>query len=792
MLTKHNAVFELSINDHNGSFDITPVDQKFPSLTGIHCGIHYQYGTTHVRYHFGSAGCSIKSLNSMELRGQGSFDAFRLAFPSDHNGLRVDITIGILQEYPLVLWKVDLHNEGPKPVRVGRIDLLEVNPLEHGRIHYSSERSQPELGFFSNGWQSWSPSRWYRADAQMQISKLHGLQTPMLYNPGTPRPRKPGEFSSDMFAAITDNTSRTGFLVGFLSQEQHFGSILADFNKGKLTMWANGDDARLDPGAVMETDWAVFNPILLDHRDPLDKYLEAAARQNNVNLPVEAPVGWCSWYHFYEKVTAQNVQENLESILDLQEKLPVQLVQVDDGFETRVGDWFTFKPTFPHGVAPLAEQVSREGLLPGLWLAPFAVHPKSRLFAEHPDWVLRTSTGRPANAGLGWNALFHGLDLTVPEALDYACRVVRTAAHEWGYPYLKLDFLYAAALKGVFRDPTKTRAQVLRAGMQAIRQAVGPEVMLLGCGLPLGSGLGLVDCMRIGPDVSGSWDPEFGGIKVFLKDEPAVPCARNSIHDILTRFDLHQHWWINDPDCLLVRADTKLTEDEVRSLAAVIALTGGSLLLSDDLPGLDPQRLDLASRLLPVITERARILDRFDTTMPERLRLDLVDPCGERHLLARFNWSDQPVQISLNSGDYDLEDGTYYAREFWSGKVHRREAAGKAINMTIPAHGCILLAARRVEEDQPAYLGSNLHISQGIELADWQPDDNEVLFTLRLPRTAEGRVVVLLPGELSSIEVNGAHELVGTIHELPLPNHHLYDVPVKVDGFAQVKMCWGK
>ena len=169
----------------------------------------------------------------------------------------------------------------------------------------------------------------------------------MIYNPGTPLPRKQGEFSSDMFAVVGDRTARTGFLVGFLSQKNHFGSILADFNTGSLGMWANGDDASVDPGCSVETDWAVFNPVLLDHRDPLGKYLEAVGRENHVRILEDVPVGWCSWYHFYTHVTAADIERNLQSILDMQEKLPIQLVQIDDGFESHVGDWFTFSTTIP-------------------------------------------------------------------------------------------------------------------------------------------------------------------------------------------------------------------------------------------------------------------------------------------------------------------------------------------------------------------------------------------------------------------------------------------------------------
>ncbi len=197
-------------------------------------------------------------------------------------------------------------------------------------------------------------------------------------------------------------------------------------------------------------------------------------------------------------------------------------------------------------------------MTPGIWLAPFILHRKAALVKDHPDWLLRNSRGKPVNAGYVWNTFTYALDLTNPEALEYTCDVIQAAVEKWGFEYLKLDFLYAAALEGVYQDPTKTRAQVLRMGLEALRDAAGPEVTLLACGCPLGSALGLFEAMRIGADVSGSWEPHFPPVSPILRKEPNMPSARNALQNIITRAPLHRHWWINDPDCLLVRADTDL------------------------------------------------------------------------------------------------------------------------------------------------------------------------------------------------------------------------------------------
>jgi alpha-galactosidase len=782
MIELSQEVLKLHLDSDAGIFSILPEDNGFPAIKNASFDLSYHKGGELL--HHLNDGWAGAEADEYALNGeQGTMKATAFHVPSNPDGLVCELTFAVAEEYPLTLWKIKVTNQGPIPVIIENIDLLNAGK---GRSSITFDKAvvPSDFGFFHNGWQSWSPAGWVSGDGKMPVSHMGIFQEPMIYNDGTPKAGKRGLHTSDFFAAIGDRKNRKGFVIGFLSQKQHFGSIQADFRNGlKLRVWANGDHTRLDPGASMETDWAVYTPILLDHREPMEKYFEAVARENHIRVPQESPVGWCSWYYFYTKISTDCIRDNLKTIVDQQENLPIQLVQIDDGFETQVGDWFSFTRDFPEGVKPLAQEIKEEGLLPGLWLAPFIAHPDSKLIKDHPEWILRTANGKPVNAGLGWgNKLFTGLDLTVPEALNYACRVDSTASKEWGYPYLKLDFLYAAALPGVYHDPTKTRAQVLRKGMEAVREAVGPDVTLLGCGAPFGPMLGLVEAMRIGPDVSGDWKAKFAGIGAIFKNEPSMPCAFNSIRDILTRANLHKHWWINDPDCLLIRDDSHLNLAEVQTLTTAIAVTGGSLLLSDDLPKLSKERLRMAEVLLPVIGERARVIDWFDAEIPARLRLDQLNDTGEWQLLAKFNWTDKSADLIIDPEEYDLPAADYWVTDFWRGKVQRVLKGDTFKASAIPAHGCVLAAFRRLHKDQPLYLGSDLHFSMGCEVAEWQATASKVTFTLRLPRRADGKAWVYIPWQKFTVEVDGK-----TV-EKPNRKGSLLELPVKMDGFTRISI----
>lgn len=707
----------------------------------------------------------------------------------DGNGVIGSLRFALPDAYPFLLVQLQIENSGQSPVEVERFDVLRPQPGKNGSLRDLSADSF----FFSNGWQSWSFTGLYRPQDRSRRTRLGPFRRPTDANPGTPQPSRPGVFGSDMFGLLGDRRSRRALLAGFLSQCEQFGSLEARLETDvlSLSLWANGDGVRLDPGRSIHTDWACLHPLHLDDSDPLGPYVEAVAREHGLAQPFPPdrpiPSGWCSWYQFSTAdyagdVTAQNVRHNLNALSQLRSRLPMDLVQIDDGFQAQIGDWLKFSPGFPDGVAPLAQAIRSHGFTPGLWLAPLIVHPASEHAADHPDWLLRTPSGKPVNAGYLWKSFANPLDMTHPGAQDYVRQVVDTAVHRWGFPYLKLDFLYAGALPGAHQDPTVSRAQVLHHSLQIIREAAGEDAFLLGCGCPLGPAIGLVDAMRIGADTGRSWRPAFRGIQTFLRKEANLPSAENALHNTLTRLPLHRRWWINDPDCLLLRPQTHLNLDEVQTAATVIALSGGSLLLSDHLPDLPPDRLKIAQVLLPLIGQPARILDLFASSTPSRILLELENSTGKWLLIALINWEDTPQDsILIVHEAAELGETPLAAREFWSGSFHVLHGGTLPVRQ-IPPHSCALFTVRKLPAGLPVYLGGDLHISQGLEVTSWEAGEQELSFRLERPGQCDGRIELWLPHQPRHIILNGEKT---TFHPLEMSR---YSVPVHFQDEARIKI----
>lgn len=750
-----NKYFDLTLDSSKGRINLIPKDSFSPWVKDASLSVS-SFSSRKIQEDI----ISLKQVPASRFtnsRAHGRMQRFIVETLLPQSRLLARLEFCLPEKHALFFWRISLENISTNPICIDSIELLKVGEKKNlPGLNFPGSRVK-DLAFYSNGWQSWTHSGVYGADEKARRTRLGPFQRDQNTNPSTPIFSDAGHFSSDFFALIGDRRTRQGLIAGFLSQKQQFGILEAKLEKLlQLKIWADGDHVRLDPGASLTTDWAVLGCFEMDAEHPIDHYLDAVAREHELADDFgEIPVGWCSWYQYYSKVTSTHISENLNALKNVHAYLPLKKFQIDDGWQSYAGDWKIFRRTFPHGLASLVKQIRLAGFQPGLWLAPFIVHPGSSLRRQHPDWLLRTTSGRLAYAGFVWDTFTSALDLTNQKALQYAAEAVKTAAVKWNFPYLKLDFIFAAAIKGKYQDQTKTRAQVLYHGLEVIKKAADKNVNLLGCGAPLGSSIGIFPILRIGADVLESWYPQYFGLKSIFRHEPHMPSVRNSLQNILSRAFLHRKWWINDPDCLLVRPSSQLTLDEVQSLATAIAMTGGSLLLSDDLAALPPERIRLAASLLPPIGERPRVLDWFDTHSPAHLRLDLENAAGKWHLLAFFNWSDSSERIILTSNDYQLPTGQYWVRSFWSNDFH---AAGKnqpLFTGELPAHGCLLLAVRPVKKKIPQYLGSNLHFSQGMEVHRWQALDKSLQFTLDLGRECEGTIDLHLPGKIKSVTCQG-------------------------------------
>lgn len=287
------------------------------------------------------------------------------------------------------------------------------------------------------------------------------------------------------------------------------------------------------------------------------------------------PRVWCSWYSLYREIDEQL----LGSILPGLHGLPFDVFQVDDGWQTGLGDWQA-NSRFPSGMPALAAKIAGHGFRPGLWLAPLAVAPGSQLFKQQPDWLVHTADGRPVVAGHNWGDVYYGLDVTHPAAQEWLAGLIRQVI-DWGYTYLKLDFLYAAALPG-YRYAALSGDEAFRNGLEVVRQAAG-DAYILACGAPALASLGLADALRVGPDVAPYWDNDDRSALLHdLSGPGTLNAIRTTQHRLWLRPLIHV-----DPDVVFFRSRYNLLTPSQKQTLQDLAQVAGFLATSDPPAWLD-------------------------------------------------------------------------------------------------------------------------------------------------------------------------------------------------------------
>jgi alpha-galactosidase len=498
-------------------------------------------------------------------------------------------------------WSWSVANRSDEAVRVDAVAVVE-----------DAGAAGPEPRLFRNGYQSWSPTGVVRLGVDEDPSRAAGSGplSRQMHN-ADHEIADAGELRSEL-VTVLDRGSGPVLCAGFTSGASHDGTLRLrlDGERVSLTTEAFLGGARLDPGARRS-----LHDVVRTEGDRPDAPELLAAWAAEVGAADEArtrapyTVGWCSWYQYFSGVSEDDVRSNLARSADW----PFDVFQVDDGFEASLGDWLSTNDRFPSDLGTIAADIAGAGRVPGIWLAPFLAAPTSEVARSHPGWMVEHESGRPlvGNINPDWGGDVGVLDTTDPGVLAHL-EATAAALVAMGFPYLKLDFTYGPSLPGRYADPTRTPAERVRAGLAAIRRGAGDDAFVLGCGMPLGAGVGLVDGMRIGPDVAPWWrrEEDEGLVPGYSQSQPAT---RNAWRSTLARSFTHRRLWLNDPDCLLLRtAQTRLSPEAVEAWARAVGMTGGLAVVSDDLALLG----DDDRRLLEEVTALGRAVDRASVTGP--------------------------------------------------------------------------------------------------------------------------------------------------------------------------------
>ena len=448
--------------------------------------------------------------------------------------------------------------------------------------------------YFINGYQSWTDTREYYADARER--DVYNLPSALVRSYGLDRYGDATFYEYDKrilhgYDWFYVKGTSGGFIAN-LNGERAYLIVEVTRRIGAVSLISDVRGKKLKAG----DEYVVCDYL---YRGDCEAGI-AAFNERYPKKPVKKLFGYTSWYNYYQKINEEIILRDL-SALDGR----FDLFQIDDGYETFVGDWLDVDPVkFPNGLNGIVEKIHEKGMLAGIWLAPFVAETKSRLFNEKRDWFKKDEKGEPLSSGGNWSG-FYALDLENPEVRDYIAKCLRHYA-DMGFDFFKLDFLYAASLPDY---EGKTRSEAAEYGYAFLREVL-KDKLILGCGATLVNSAGKFDYLRVGPDVSLEFDDKWYMRRMHRERVSTKVTVQNTVY----RSFMNGRLFGCDPDVFLLRDyNISLTPEQRRALITLDALFGSLLMTSDNVATYDEKTKELLSSSLELF-ENARVtaFSRFD------------------------------------------------------------------------------------------------------------------------------------------------------------------------------------
>ncbi len=362
---------------------------------------------------------------------------YRHVYTDKETGLRITWDLTVFEKYPAVDWVLRFENTGTKPLPVlTDVQAADITfgplPADCPRLLHTARGGIKEHGY---------------APRIEDLSKTRSVE------------RKP-----------VDGRSSNPHLPFFNLQFGNKGAVVALGWSGQWKLKVSNADShvrlaggleffrsRLNPGESIRTPrvllvyWAgvrlhgqnLFRRVLRDHYCPL------------LNGKRPLPIVQCnSWFPLGhgEKTTADLHISYMQAFKGSGiEHLVMDAGWYSDRTNGSVwrmwnGTWHPNKKRFPQGLSPIAAAGKESSIGFGLWFEPERVVQGTRLFKNHPKWMLHAPP-RPKKSKFRAHNDAALLNLGITDAQEWFVKTVSTFAEETPLSYFRHDYNHFDSLK---------------------------------------------------------------------------------------------------------------------------------------------------------------------------------------------------------------------------------------------------------------------------------------------------------------------------------------------------------
>jgi alpha-galactosidase len=470
-----------------------------------------------------------------------------------------------------------------------------------------------------------------------------------------------GQGTSYETTAIFDNTSRNALVVGSITHDTWKTGIDYRGSNGKLdllTVYGGASSKvtqdNMPHGKVSGT--TVLSPRIFvgyfeDWRDGMEEF-GAANRIVAPPLPWkgEAPLGWNSWAAYGCRITPgtmMGVSDFLRN--DLRDRGYGKDAAVYVNWDSACSSPLAFKG---EEYEATARHIKANGQHPGIYFSSFAVWgwakdvdgPVMGTDAKYrwSDILLRDAEDRYITIDGG-----RALDPTHPGTRMYIEYVLKSF-RQWGYEFVKLDFLSHGAVEGRHHLRDMTAMQAYNYGMKYIREAAGDMFISLSIA-PLFPGAEYAHARRISCDAFGK-----------LKDTEYM------LNSLTYGWWLAKYYRYNDGDHVVVGSNTRQEAQSRFTASAIAGLVLDSDKLAGDAAAQARAREVLARPAVAALARKGASFRPVEGNSEDRAGDLFVLEDGRERYMAVFNYQPGPVARQIDLVRAGFGAGSYRMEDLWS------------------------------------------------------------------------------------------------------------------------------
>jgi alpha-galactosidase len=354
----------------------------------------------------GSNSWKIKSIEAYrEQEGKG------VKIQLEGHEIEVHLYYLMYPDLPLIRKKIDIVNRSSRPVKIENLEVESLN-IPWGNTHnlvYQNYARYKRIGPFTGNWDD----------------PLVALQ-----DQSTPRGLLLGNEAPGIMKRTTANLDGHSLAVGLTRSDQVY----------PFRAW-------IDPQETWTSTWTFI--LLYQDRDPsaaiegpLNDFVRYHLGIRLAEIPYKPGFVYNTWNPFRKDINEQLIME----LADAAAASGIREFIIDDGWQNNRGDWEIDRKKFPNGLKPVFDHIKSKGMKPGLWLTLGTVSRDSKIYQQHPEWVIRYKDGSPISVHGETRENFTTCMTTGWK--DYIRKVILGLVNEHGLEYVKLDL---AVVTGAYK-----------------------------------------------------------------------------------------------------------------------------------------------------------------------------------------------------------------------------------------------------------------------------------------------------------------------------------------------------